>query len=209
MPGARAPIAPPERAEPPPTHRVPIDHPLRSPLAVSQGTSVEDAASFLNEQHGLPTVGALRALRHASGDPHEAPLNALGRRLLRTLRRRRRRSEPFLTNLKDAIVAECDRTPHAARYNAAAPAAATCPGYVHRSGEHGMGHYPDGAETPASTATERRHHRHHRHHQHRRHRKHRDGAETPADAEAGRGRGPVAASSSASSSGARLSPFKG
>ena len=121
MPGARAPIAPPERPEPP-THRVPIDHPLRSPLAVSQGTSVEDAASFLNEQHGLPTVGALRALRHASGDPHEAPLNALGRRLRRTLRLRR--SEPFLTNLKDAIVAECDRTPHAARYNAAAPAAA-------------------------------------------------------------------------------------
>ena len=79
------------------------------------------------------------------------------------------------------------------------------PGYVFRSGEHGMGYYRDGAETPASTATERRHHRHHRHHQHRRHRKHRDGAETPADAEAGRG--PVAASSSASSSGARLSPF--
>ena len=72
-----------------------------------------------------------------------------------------------------------------------------------------MGYYRDGAETPASTATERRHHRHHRHHQHRRHRKHRDGAETPADAEAGRGRGPVAASSSASSSGARLSPFFG
>ena len=68
---------------------MPIDHPLRSPLAVSQGTSVEDAASFLNEQHGLPTVGALRALRHASGDPHEAPLNALGRRLLRSLRLRR------------------------------------------------------------------------------------------------------------------------
>ena len=95
---------------------------MRSPLDLPQGTSVEDAASFLNEQHGLPTVGALRALRHASGDPHEAPLNALGRRLLRTLRLRR--SEPFLTNLKDAIVAECDRTPYAARYNAAAPAAA-------------------------------------------------------------------------------------
>ena len=68
-----------------------------------------------------------------------------------------------------------------------------------------MGYYRDGAETPASTATERRHHRHHRHHQHRRHRKYRDGAEreTPATREAG----PVAASSSASSSGARLSPL--
>ena len=95
---------------------------MRSPLDLPQGTSVEDAASFLDEQHGLPTVGALRALRRASGDPHEAPLNALGRRLLRTLRLRR--SEPFLTKLKDAIVAECDRTPYAARYNAAAPAAA-------------------------------------------------------------------------------------
>ena len=83
------------------------------------------------------------------------------------------------------------------------------PGYVFRSGEHGMGYYRDGAETPAtptaSTATERCHHRHHRHHQHRRHRKYRDGAEreTPATREAG----PVAASSSASSSGARLSPL--
>jgi len=226
---------------------------VRSPLDLPQGTSVEDAASFLDEQHGLPTVGALRALRHASGDPHEAPLNALGRRLLRSLRLRR--SEPFLTNLKDAIVAECDRTPHAARYNAAAPAAAPTaapavrvrraiardaerparepavpaaaptflpfarPGYVHRSGEadahveraqqaherrlavdalaleqlrarvnqrlrrlhvrhevaveHGMGYYPDGAETPASTATERRHHRRHRHHRRPDHRHHR------------------------------------
>ena len=214
---------------------------MRSPLDLPQGTSVEDAASFLDEQHGLPTVGALRALRRASGGPHEAPLNALGRRLLRSLRLRR--SEPFLTKLKDAIVAECDRTPYAARYNAAAPAAAPAAAAPRPTGDlrgsvwdntreagrealaaaeaaavrraiardaERPAREPavpaaDGAETPASTATERRHHRHHRHHQHRRHRKHRDGAETPADAEAGRG--PVAASSSASSSGARLSPF--
>ena len=75
------------------------------------GASVEDAASFLAEQHGLPTVGALRAARARSG-AHERPLTALGRRLLRTSRLPR--AQQFLTGLKDAVEAECDAPPAAA-----------------------------------------------------------------------------------------------